>query len=251
MLDRHSSMCSTPAHWTCCPPARYRRWCQTPLTRGARTRSGAAVERELVLGLRGPGPADRRLDPARSGAQPEGVVDQRAGVPVPTCDDRAAGPRGAGAGCDPATVVGDGVELRHGATVPLQSYRVEVRGAAQAYDDPSAILRGEPGRPAELAMDLTWTTTGTPYAYRITTRYEIPAPSAERSPLTATPTSSPQCPVSATTPTVCGGLVEHGLGLECALHLDDGTHLHGVDLRIPGLGPVRRRLPSARRRACG
>ena len=23
-----------------------------------------------------------------------------------------------------------------------------------------------------------------------------------------------------------------------ALHLDDGTHLHGVDLRIPGMGPL-------------
>jgi hypothetical protein len=138
---------------------------------------------------------------------------------------------------DPAIAVGDGVELRHGATVPLQSYRVEVRGRAQAYDDPSAILRGEPGRPAELAMDLTWTTTGTPYAYRITTRYEIP------------------CTVSGTV-TVDGhtyefdavpGQRDHSHGVRdwwsmdwvwSALHLDDGTHLHGVDLRIPNLGAV-------------
>lgn len=138
---------------------------------------------------------------------------------------------------DPAIAVGDGVELRHRATVPLQSYRVEVRGRAQAYDDPSAILRGEPGRPAELAMDLTWTTTGTPYAYRITTRYEIP------------------CTISGTV-TVDGhtyefdavpGQRDHSHGVRdwwsmdwvwSALHLDDGTHLHGVDLRIPNLGAV-------------
>ena len=138
---------------------------------------------------------------------------------------------------DPAVVTGDGMELRHGATIPLQSYRVEVSGAAQAYDDPSALLRDEQGRPAQLAMDLTWTTTGTPYAYRITTRYEIP------------------CTVTGTI-TVDGrtyqieavaGQRDHSHGVRdwwsmdwvwSALHLDDGTHLHGVDLRIPGLDPV-------------
>lgn len=138
---------------------------------------------------------------------------------------------------DPAIVVGDGVELRHGATVPLQSYRVEVRGAAQAYDDPSAILRGEPGRPAELAMDLTWTTTGTPYAYRITTRYEIPCT------VTGTVTVDGHTYEFSAVP----GQRDHSHGVRdwwsmdwvwSALHLDDGTHLHGVDLRIPGLGPV-------------
>ena len=134
---------------------------------------------------------------------------------------------------DPAVVTGDGVELRHGATIPLQSYRVEVGGAAQSYDDPSALLSDEEGRPAGLAMDLDWTTVGTPYAYRITTRYEIP------------------CTVTGTI-TVDGrtyhfeavaGQRDHSHGVRdwwsmdwvwSALHLDDGTHLHGVDIRIPG-----------------
>jgi hypothetical protein len=138
---------------------------------------------------------------------------------------------------DPAVVTGDGVQLRHGATIPLQSYRVDVGGAAQAYDDPSALLSDEEGRPAQLAMDLTWTTTGTPYAYRIATRYEIP------------------CTVTGTI-TVDGrtyqieavaGQRDHSHGVRdwwsmdwvwSALHLDDGTHLHGVDIRIPGLDPV-------------
>ena len=86
-------------------------------------------------------------------------------------------------------------------------------------------------------MDLTWTTTGTPYAYRITTRYEIP------------------CTVTGTI-TVDGrtyqieavaGQRDHSHGVRdwwsmdwvwSALHLDDGTHLHGVDLRIPDLPPL-------------
>lgn len=138
---------------------------------------------------------------------------------------------------DPAVVAGDDVELRHGATVPLQSYRVEVSGAAQSHDDPSALLRGEAGRLVRLAMDLTWTTTGTPYAYRITTRYEIP------------------CTITGTI-TVDGrsyeieaavGQRDHSHGVRdwwsmdwvwSALHLDDDTHLHGVDLRIPDLPPL-------------
>jgi hypothetical protein len=114
---------------------------------------------------------------------------------------------------------------------------VKVAGPAQVYDDPAALLRGEPGADAHLSMDLVWHTSGTPYAYRIATRYEIP------------------CTVSGTL-TVDGrtyefdavpGQRDHSHGVRdwwsmdwvwSALHLDDGTHLHGVDLRIPGLPPV-------------
>ena len=138
---------------------------------------------------------------------------------------------------DPHHVSSGDIDLRHGAVVPLHTYRVEVSGPAQAFDDPAALLRGEPGRPARLSLDLTWTTTGTPYAYRITSRYEIP------------------CEVSGTV-TVDGrdfdvrsvvGQRDHSNGVRdwwamdwvwSALHLDDGTHLHGVDLRIADLPPV-------------
>ena len=86
-------------------------------------------------------------------------------------------------------------------------------------------------------MDLVWTTAGTPYQYRITPRYEIP------------------CTVSGTV-TVDGqefvvhgvaGQRDHSWGVRdwwamdwvwSALHLDDGTHLHGVDIRIPGAPPI-------------
>ncbi|BBY66682.1 DUF7064 domain-containing protein [Mycolicibacterium helvum] len=138
---------------------------------------------------------------------------------------------------DPAVAQADGAELRHGAITPLQSYRVEVRGTAQAYDDPSALLRDEPGRPVDLAMDLTWTSVGTPYAYRITTRYEIPCT------ITGTVTIDGRVYHFEAVP----GQRDHSHGVRdwwsmdwvwSALHLQDGTHLHGVDLRIPGMGPI-------------
>ena len=138
---------------------------------------------------------------------------------------------------DPGDVHGAGLRLRHSATSPLQEYRVAVRGEARCYADPAGLLHGRPGEPARLAMDLTWHTTGVPYAYRITTRYEIP------------------CAVTGTV-TIDGneftldavpGQRDHSHGVRdwwsmdwvwSALHLDDGTHLHGVDLRIPTLPPL-------------
>ena len=39
---------------------------------------------------------------------------------------------------------------------------------------PSAPLRGEPGEPVEVELDLVWETDGIPYAWRASTRYEIP-----------------------------------------------------------------------------
>ncbi len=131
----------------------------------------------------------------------------------------------------------DAIDLALEATEPLLTCRAKVRGRGHAYDDPAALLRAEAGRPVELTMDLVWTTAGTPYQYRITPRYEIP------------------CTVSGTV-TVDGrevvvhevaGQRDHSWGVRdwwamdwvwSALHLDDGTHLHGVDIRIPGAPPI-------------
>jgi hypothetical protein len=82
-------------------------------------------------------------------------------------------------------------------------------------------------------MDLVWTTAGMPYQYRITPRYEIP------------------CTVSGSVTVddrefvlhAAAGQRDHSWGVRdwwamdwvwSALHLDDGTHLHGVDIRMPG-----------------
>jgi hypothetical protein len=138
---------------------------------------------------------------------------------------------------DPGAVRTDAIDLTLEATESLRTYRVKVRGRGHAHDDPSALLRGEPGRPVELTMDLVWTTAGTPYQYRITPRYEIP------------------CTVSGTIVVdgrelavdAVAGQRDHSWGVRdwwamdwvwSALHLDDGTHIHGVDIRIPGAPPI-------------
>jgi hypothetical protein len=131
----------------------------------------------------------------------------------------------------------DDIDLVLDAVDPLKSYRVTLRGSGQAYDDPADLLHGAAGRPVDVTMDLTWTTAGTPYLYRISPRYEIP------------------CTVSGTVTadgrtyelTDVAGQRDHSWaardwwGMDwvwSALHLDDGTHLHGVDMRIPGMPPI-------------
>ncbi len=138
---------------------------------------------------------------------------------------------------NPNDIRGNGIDMLHGATVPLREYRVAVRGPARSFDYPAGLLHEDAGEPGELAMDLTWTTAGTPFSYRIATRYEIPCT------VTGTITIDGQTyPVNA-----AAGQRDHSHGVRdwwtmdwvwSALHLDDGTHLHGVDLRIPGMSPV-------------
>jgi hypothetical protein len=112
---------------------------------------------------------------------------------------------------------------------------VRLRGEGEAHEDQSAPLRGEPGRPVELELDLVWETDGVPYAWRASTRYEIP------------------CRVSGTVRAgdelieLAGpGQRDHSWGARdwwaldwmwSALHLDDGTHTHAVGLpEMPGYG---------------
>ncbi|MBJ7462342.1 MAG: phosphotransferase [Mycolicibacterium sp.] len=138
---------------------------------------------------------------------------------------------------DPARVRTEAIDLELSATVPLQRYRVTLRARGEAYDDPAGLLRGESGRPVDVGLDLEFHSVSTPYLYRITPRYEI------------------ACTVSGTA-TVDGrqyavnsvpGQRDHSWGVRdwwsmewvwSALHLEDGTHLHGVDIRIPGMAPI-------------
>ena len=138
---------------------------------------------------------------------------------------------------DPWALQTGAVDFTHSAGDPLDAYRITLRGHAQSFPEPAVLLRGEQGAPVEVALDLVWSTDGTPYKYRLTTRYEIP------------------CTVSGTV-TVDGhrytlesvpGQRDHSWGVRdwwsmdwiwSALHLDDGTHIHAVDIRIPGVPPV-------------
>jgi hypothetical protein len=125
------------------------------------------------------------------------------------------------------------ITLTQQAKEPLQSYRVTVSGTGRAYDDPSALSRGEDVRPVQVSMDLVWTSVGHPYSYRLATRYEIPC------------TVSGSVTVDGRTHAVdaVAGQRDRSWGLRdwwsmdwvwSALHLDDGTHVHAVDIPIPG-----------------
>ncbi|OCB58482.1 phosphotransferase [Mycobacterium vulneris] len=138
---------------------------------------------------------------------------------------------------EPSSVKGEGVELNLHPDEPLEVYRLTATGTGEAFDDPAALLRGESGRAVSVTLDLTWHTAGVPYQYRITPRYEIP------------------CTVSGTViigdqthlVEAVAGQRDHSWGVRdwwamnwvwSAIHLDDGTHLHGVDIRIPGMPPI-------------
>ena len=118
---------------------------------------------------------------------------------------------------------------------PLQRFRVSAAGTAAAHRDPAAPLRGEPGEPVDIELELVWETDGVPYAWRQSTRYEIP------------------CRVSGTV-RIAGeeiafagpGQRDHSWGARdwwavdwmwSALHLEDGTHTHAVGIpQMPGYG---------------
>lgn len=88
-----------------------------------------------------------------------------------------------------------------------------------------------------MTMHLVWTTDGTPYQYRVTTRYEIPCTVAGT--VTASDATYRMDSVA--------GQRDHSWGVRdwwsidwmwSALHLSDGTHLHGLDINIPNVPPI-------------
>ncbi|HEY1834845.1 MAG TPA: hypothetical protein VGG08_10430, partial [Solirubrobacteraceae bacterium] len=129
----------------------------------------------------------------------------------------------------------EGLRAEQVCTRALEGFAVTLEGTAEAYDDPAACLRGEHGRPVELQLELVWETDGIPYAWRQSTRYEIP------------------CRVNGSVRIgderieFSGqGQRDHSWGARdwwaidwmwSALHLDDGTHTHAVGVpQMPGYG---------------
>ena len=138
---------------------------------------------------------------------------------------------------DPWSVRTSGLDFTHSAVDPLRTYRVAVRGRGQSFHDPAALLRAEQGAPVDVELELEWSTDGTPYQYRVTTRYEIPC----------TVTGSVIVDGHRYTLDAVPGQRDHSWGVRdwwsmdwlwSALHLDDGTHLHAVDITIPGIPPM-------------
>jgi hypothetical protein len=128
---------------------------------------------------------------------------------------------------------GEGTDLWFEVVEPLATVRLRGTAPAGLHADPTAVYRGESGEPTTLGLDLTWVTDGTPFAYDVTTRYEIP------------------CVVAGSV--VVGdqrlevdghGQRDHSWGVRdwwsfgwcwSAARLDDGTRVHLTDVRIPGL----------------
>ncbi len=138
---------------------------------------------------------------------------------------------------DPWSVRTGGIEFTHSAVDPLRTYRVAIHGRGQSFDNPGALLRAEQGTPVDVTLELEWSTAGTPYQYRITTRYEIPCT------VTGSVTVDNRRYILDAVP----GQRDHSWGVRdwwsmdwlwSALHLDDGTHLHAVDISIPGVPPM-------------
>lgn len=138
---------------------------------------------------------------------------------------------------DHTRVRADNIELDQDVTEPLRTYRVSLRGRGQAHDDPAALLRNESGRAVELVVDLTWTSVGQPYQYRVSPRYEIPCS------VTGTVSADGRTFQFAEVK----GQRDHSWASRdwwsmdwvwSAFHLDDGTHIHGVEIKIPGMSPL-------------
>jgi len=146
-----------------------------------------------------------------------------ASAPLPPAED------------DSQAVTTDFVRARQDCEAPLERFRVRVEGTAASHADHSGPLHKVPGEPIEIAIDLTWETDGTPYQWRLATRYEIP------------------CRVSGTVRVgdeifeLSGpGQRDHSWGsrdwwssnwMWSALHLDDGTRTHAVAVpEMPGFG---------------
>jgi len=116
----------------------------------------------------------------------------------------------------------------------LRSFTVRGTMAGASHVAAADIYHGKPGDPVRIEIDLTWETDGTPFHYRVTTRYEIP------------------CRVRGTV-TIDGeelrldgpGQRDHSWGVRdwwsfgwcwSAGHLTDGTHTHLTEVRADG-GP--------------
>jgi hypothetical protein len=116
---------------------------------------------------------------------------------------------------------------------PLEALRVRANAVGEAFADAAAVYRSESSGSVGIEMDLLWQTDGQPYRYSMTSRYEIP------------------CLVTGSlrlgdrTIAITGqGQRDHSWGERdwwafgwcwSAARLGDGTRVHSVDARVPGV----------------
>jgi hypothetical protein len=161
-----------------------------------------------------------------------GVCSADYRAPVPPGDSLVSETGSGGSGSNEQRIE---IDVRR----PLEEFRLAASAPAHVIDPPEQVYahaQGEQsGTPAQLDLDLTWTTDGVPYHYDLTTRYEIPCL------VTGTVT------VDGETFTVDGqGQRDHSWGVRdwwafgwcwCSMRLEDGTRVHLADIRmgIPGM----------------
>jgi hypothetical protein len=132
----------------------------------------------------------------------------------------------------------DKFNATHVCEEPLQKFRVTLNGKGESHDEPATLLAGRPGNEVDVKIDLVWHTVGVPYKYRIITRYEIPCTVSGSLTIDGVETSFTAVP----------GQRDHSWGgirswwdsdwIWSAWHLDDGTHIHAVELRPQGKSKV-------------
>jgi hypothetical protein len=116
---------------------------------------------------------------------------------------------------------------------PLDTQRVKVEAVGESFVDVGEVYRGGKGEPVGVDLDLSWRTDGQPFHYGSTTRYEIPCLVEGRLRLN-----------DRTVAIHDQGQRDHSWGVRdwwefgwcwCSARLTDGTRVHAVDARVPGL----------------
>jgi Ecdysteroid kinase-like family len=129
------------------------------------------------------------------------------------------------------TVESAGLELSLDCAEALERFVVRMTARGELHEDAADLLRGESGEPVPCELELEWQTDGEPYAYRMTTRYEIPCRVSGRARV-----GEEELALSGP------GQRDHSWGVRdwwaaewmwCAGRLDDGTRFHGVEFRLP------------------
>ncbi len=130
-----------------------------------------------------------------------------------------------------AAVSGEGVDVTCTTLDPLTAVRVSGTCTGHELADVEQVVDA-PGAGVPISLDLTWRTDGTPYAYGVTTRYEIPCLVEGTITVDGTPID------------VTGhGQRDHSWGVRdwwafgwcwTAGRLDDGTRVHAADIRVGG-----------------
>jgi hypothetical protein len=121
----------------------------------------------------------------------------------------------------------------------LNHYCVTLEGTADVDDAPAARLAEtyEAGRTIDIALDLAFLTDGAPYQYRLTPRCEIPCR------VSGTLRIGDETLVLSDVP----GQRDHSWGVRdwwsmdwiwSALHFEDESHVHALELRLPGQPPI-------------